>query len=155
MAVITHTKPYQTSEHFTFCTGDYVTGRVRVYSPGESAHEKLLLTKLGKNGLRRWQYFRDTFSGGWGERGQKPLSPKSQAVFLSTLRDIQFLPGAKPSLFLTDDGHLELSWRDADGKVIQIEFGPAESEIYHESSGFEEIIPNRELPDIVNNRLNA
>ena len=155
MAVIPQSKPYQTSAHFTFGTGDYVSGRVREFKPGESAHERLLLSKLGKNGLKRWQYFRETFSGGWGERGQKPLSPRSQAVFLSTLRTIQFLPGAKPSLFLTDDGHLELAWRDADGKAIQIEFGPAESEIYHESSGYEEIVPNRELPGIVGERLNA
>jgi len=155
MALLDYSEPYLTSKHFCFGTGDFAPRRVRAFEPGESSSETLLLTKLGRNGLRRWQYLRETFSGGWGERGQKPLSPKSQAIFLTTLKTIQFLPGAKPSLFLTDDGHLELAWRDADGKAIQIEFGPAESEIYHESSGYEEIVPNRELPDIVSDRLNA
>jgi len=141
--------------HFSFGTGDLAPGRIRAFKPGESASEKLLFAKLGKNGLKRWQYFRETFSGGWGERGQKPLSPKSQAIFFKTLPHLQFPAGAKPSLFLTDAGHLELAWRDTDGKAIQIEFGSSESEIYRESSGYEETVPNRELPEVIRERLNA
>lgn len=155
MNLVAQSESYRTSSHFHSGTGDSAPGPIRPFEPGEAAREQLIIQKLGKNGWGRWQYFRQCFSGGWGERGQKPLSPKSQEAFFSTLHALQFPHGAKPSLFLTDDGHLELAWRDAGGKAIQIEFGPAESEIYLESEAFEATVPNRELSDWVRERVNA
>ncbi len=155
MDLLTPPDHYRTSSHFHSGTGDSSPGRIRSFEPGEAACEKLVLAKLGKNGWGRWQYFRKCFSGGWGERGQKPLSPKSQEAFFATLSILEFPASAKPSLFLTDDGHLELAWRDYEGKAIQIEFGATESEIYLESSAYEATVPNRELSDTVRERLNA
>lgn len=117
--------------------------------------DSLILAKLGKNAWGRWQYFRQCFSGRWGERGQKPLSPRSQEVFFSALASLELPDHAKPSLFLTDEGNLELAWRDAEGRAIQIEFGPAESEIYVESESFEVVVPNRDLPGLLRERFTA
>jgi len=117
--------------------------------------EDLILSKLGKNGWGRWQYFRKCFSGGWDERGQKPLSPRSQEVFFTALASLDLPDHAKPSLFLTDGGNLELAWRDVQGRAVQIEFGPAESEIYVEASEYEATVPNRELAEVIRQRLNA
>ncbi len=155
MDILAPTAPYTTSSHFLSGTGDSSPGRVRCFEPGEAARERLILSKLGKSGWGRWQYFRQCFSGGWGERRQKPLSPRSQEVFFSTLATLDIPEQATPSLFLTDDGHIELAWRDADGRAVQIEFGAATSELYLESEGFEATVPNRDLPDLLRERLPA
>ena len=82
------------------------------------------------------------------------MSPRAQDAFLSSLPRLN-LRDSKPSLFLTDEGHLELFWRDEHNKPIQIEFGPKESEVYVESSGIEELVPNESLGDFIAQNLAA
>lgn len=76
------------------------------------------------------------------------VSPRSQQSLLKALESLEFPSEVKPSLFLTDDGHFELAWRDAEGKSVQMEFGPTEFELFIETAGIEETHPNRLLSEV-------
>ena len=65
------------------------------------------------------------------------------------LEILEFPQASKPSLFLTDDGHFELAWRDAEGRSVQMEFGPTEFEIFIEGQGIEETHPNNRMGEVV------
>ena len=141
--------PYQTAPWLSSRTEESLLPRHRIAAPGDMAREQLVARKLGVNGWKRWQYFRQHFSGRWGDEGQCPVSPRSQQSLLKALESLQFPPAIKPSLFLTDDGHFELAWRDADGQSVQIEFGPTEFELFIEGAGIEETHPNRLLGEVI------
>lgn len=127
--------------------------RAQRFEDGQALNEQLVLTRLGVRGWGRWRYFRMGFSGAWGEGHENPLSPRSQIAFLRALEHLRF-PDRKPSLFLTDEGHLELAWRDQSGAPIQLEFGPRETEIYIESAGVEVTIQNEDLPKAIGRYFN-
>lgn len=120
---------------------------------GEAANERLVARKLGANGFKCWRYFRQHFSGRWGDEGQRPVSPRSQEALIKALGTLEFAPGTTPSLFLTDDGHFELAWRDASGGPIQMEFGPSTFDIFVEGSGIEESHPNSALDEVIAKHL--
>lgn len=122
--------------------------RHRIAAPGDAKKEKLVAQKLGMHGWKRWQYFRQHFSGKWGDEGQNPVSPRSQESLLKALEYLEFPAGAKPSLFLTDDGHFELAWRDTENKSVQMEFGPTEFEVFMEATGIEETHLNSLLAEV-------
>lgn len=142
--------PYSVSESMTSYSTEAYSDRVRTSEPGESNHDDLLLEKLGEKGWGRLHYFRNEFSGPWGDGEGRPFSPKSQEAFFNFLRIVGNLKAENPSLFLTDDGHLEICWEDASGNSIQFEFGPRETEVYLESSETELTFPNSELRDRIN-----
>ncbi|CAN5165595.1 hypothetical protein BH23VER1_BH23VER1_13490 [soil metagenome] len=72
------------------------------------APEEDALEKLGPAGRKRFDGFKAHFSGPWGEGNQRPFSPRTEEIFLRSLQQIKFPPGARPSVFLSDDGFLEL-----------------------------------------------
>lgn len=117
--------------------------------PGESERDELLLSKLGVRGWGRLHYFRSAFRGSWGDGRERPLSPRAVEVFSSFLERAQLPPSSQLSLFLTDDGNLELAWRDDVGRPVQVEFGPDESEVYIESGGVEETFANDGLDEVI------
>lgn len=123
--------------------------------PVPSTKEDLILEKLGPDGLKRWQYFSQHFSGSWGGAKQKPLSPLSQEMLQQALSHIQFPTSARPSLFLTDEGFFELAWRNEAGLAIQIEFGSAEAEIFIEETGEEFTISHPDLASELINRFGS
>ena len=43
----------------------------------------------------------------------------------------------RPSVFLTDEGGLELAWEDAMGSPVQVDFNPRGFEFYREATGEE------------------
>lgn len=141
--------PYQTAPWLNSRTEDSMSPRHWVAALGDTAREQLVARKLGVHGWKRWQYFRQCFSGRWGDEGQCPVSPRSQDSLLKALESLEFPPTAKPSLFLTDDGYFELAWRDAEGHSIQMEFGPTEFELFMEGSGIEETHPNSRIGEII------
>jgi len=141
--------PYQTASWLSSRTEDSITPRHRIAAPGDAEREKLVARKLGIHGWKRWQYFRQHYSGKWGDEGQSPVSPRSQESLLKALEHLEFATSAKPSLFLTDDGHFELAWRDENGGSIQMEFGPKEFELFMEATGIEETHPNSLLDQVV------
>ena len=115
-----------------------------MWSSTLSADEQdLLIKKLGDRGWGRMLLFTKYYTPGWGE-GNKQVSPRGQAVMLRFLEHVTFREGANPSIFLTDEGELELAWSDAKGSPIQLVFGPNGVEVYHESAHREEVLaPNQ------------
>ncbi len=106
-------------------------GRVKRAEPGEADREELVLRKLGPRGWGRL-YHSTAFlrSPGWGEGRGRALSPRAIEAFYSFLDSVQFPAGTQPSIFLTDDGGLELCWEDRNGKSIQAAFLPSHLEVY-------------------------
>ena len=147
--------PYKTASWLSSRTEESLLPRHRIAAPGDMAREQLVARKLGVNGWKRWQYFRQHFSGRWGDEGQCPVSPRSQQSLLRALESLHFSSEVKPSLFLTDDGHFELAWRDEAGKSVQMEFGPTEFELFMEESGIEETHPNGLLGEVIAKHFSA
>lgn len=117
---------------------------VRPAAPSEGEREELLLSKLGAKGWGRLHHFRHYYSAGWGDGSGRPLSPRALETFYRFLESAKFPENAKPSLFLTDGGGIELCWEDAAGKAVQVEFQSAEIEFYVEAQESEDSVPNDE-----------
>ncbi len=94
--------PYRSAAWLSSGTEESAKPRHRFATPGSAAREALIARKLGVNGWGRWQYFRQCFSGQWGDEGQQPVSPRSQEALLTALEVLEFPAGVTPSLFLTD-----------------------------------------------------
>lgn len=96
---------------------------VRRVSLDQTDEESVLLEKLGTRGWGRIHYFRSHFDAGWGENGTgKAVSPKAYEAFSRFVQAATFPEGTVPSVFLTDEGGIELCWEDKGAKPIQIEF---------------------------------
>jgi hypothetical protein len=114
---------------------------VRRAAPSEGEREELLLSKLGAKGWGRLHHFRNYYSAGWGDGTGKPLSPRALETFYRFLEAAQFPQGSVPSVFLTDDGSIELCWEDQGGKALQLEFRSSDIELYLEADDLEESVP--------------
>jgi hypothetical protein len=114
---------------------------VRPATPSEGEREELLLSKLGAKGWGRLHHFRHYYSTGWGDGSGRPLSPRALETFYRFLESATFPQGAKPSLFLTDAGCIELCWEDAAQKAVQVEFKSTEIEFYIEAEEREGSVP--------------
>ncbi|MEX2382023.1 MAG: hypothetical protein WD490_06545 [Opitutales bacterium] len=137
---------YELASDFLFPTDEPAV--VTYTEPGEADRDELLLKKLGVRAWGRFHYFREVFSGPWGDGKGKPLSPRAVESFFSFIEKIEFRDGVQPSLFLTDDGHLELCWEDSRGGAIQLEFGPLETEVFVEREEKEDRVPNGALQEL-------
>ena len=115
---------------------------VRPAAPSEGEREEMLLSKLGAKGWGRLHHFRHYYSAGWGDGSGRPLSPRALETFYRFLESAKFSENAKPSLFLTDGGGIELCWEDAAGKAVQVEFKSAGIEFYVEANEIEDSVPN-------------
>ncbi len=147
--------PYQTASWLNSRTEESNLSRHRIAAPGDATRERLVARKLGVHGWKRWQYFRQHFSSKWGDEGQLPVSPRSEDALIKALGVLEFPKDTKPSIFLTDDGHFELAWRDPNGKSVQIEFGSSEFEIFVEGSGIEESHPNNAIVELISQHFPA
>ncbi len=121
---------------------------VRPAAPSEGEREELLLSKLGPKGWGRLHHFRHYYSAGWGDGSGRPLSPRALETFYRFLEAAAFPSGAKPSVFLTDEGGIELCWEDSSGKAVQVEFRPTEVEFYVESQRSEGSVPRSAVRDL-------
>jgi len=149
MTICNSVMPYETAPWLNSITEHSIRPRHWIAALGEAANERMVARKLGVNGFKRWQYFRQHFSGRWGDEGQMPVSPRSQDAMLKALRVLEFPASSKPSLFLTDDGFFELAWHDELGRSVQIEFGSSHFEIFVEGAGIEETHPNSRIPEVI------
>lgn len=115
-------------------TADLISGpdsdRVYQPEPGEVAREELALRKLGARGWGRLYHFKHFYGPGWGEGRGCPLSPRATEAFYHFLAEVEFPASVTPSIFLTDEGGLELSWEDTNGHSIQVAFLPTGIEIF-------------------------
>lgn len=116
--------------------------------PLSSGEQDLLITKLGAKGWVRVLHFTEFYGPGWGEGRNKQLSPKGQAAFLLYLQHAIFPAGAEPSVFLTDNGELELVWEDARQHSIQLTFGSQGIDLFHDrgEAAEERRVTHREAP---------
>jgi hypothetical protein len=121
---------------------------VRRVAPSEGEREELLLSKLGAKGWGRLHYFRHYYSAGWGGGSGKPLSPRALETFYRFLESAKFPEGSVPSVFLTDEGCIEVSWEDPASKAVQVEFRPAEIEFYVEAQQLEDSVPASEVKEL-------
>lgn len=112
-------------------------GRLMRAEPGEADREELLLRKLGPRGWGRLYHFRHFYGPGWGEGQGRALSPRAIEAFYNFLERVDFPAGVQPSIFLTDDGGLELSWEDTGGKAVQAAFLPSHVEVYRAADELE------------------
>lgn len=112
-------------------------GRVMCAEPGEADREELLLQKLGPRGWGRLYHFRHFYGPGWGEGRGRALSPRAIEAFYSFLDAVQFPAGVQPSIFLMDDGGLELCWEDDSGKSVQAAFTPSHIELFRVADGMD------------------
>lgn len=113
--------------------------------PDECEREELLLNQLGVRGWGRICHFRQFYGSGWGTGAGRPVSPRALEGLYRFLEQATFPQGRNPSVFLTDDGNLELCWEDSAGKAVQVEFTPAGAEFYVESSAREESVDYSEI----------
>jgi hypothetical protein len=145
-SLLADSRAYHFDPEVLDCTQPALSSRVRYPEAGTADAEALALEKLGVKGWGRLEHFKLCYAGGWGKGPQKPMSPRSLDTLVRALAVIHPPENAKPSVFLTDGGSLELAWRDDQGRAVQIEFGPRESEVYDEARGIERTVPNEELP---------
>ncbi|CAN5427382.1 hypothetical protein BH20VER3_BH20VER3_03140 [soil metagenome] len=99
-------------------------------------------------GRERLHHFRHYYSAGWGDGSGKPLSPRALEAFYRFMESAKFPGNAKPSLFLTDEGGIELCWEDAAGKAVQVEFKSTGIEFYVEANRIEDSVPNSEAKEL-------
>ncbi|MEY2485963.1 MAG: hypothetical protein QOH39_1611 [Verrucomicrobiota bacterium] len=97
--------------------------------PNEAAREELLLQKLGARGWGRMHHFRYFYRPEWGASNCRPLSPRATEAFYRFVNCLELPANCVPSLFLTDDGGLELRW-EKNGTDVQVEFSPTAIELY-------------------------
>jgi len=135
------TESYQLSDRMIDDTP--VPAAFHTPAPNEAAREELLLKKLGARGWGRLHHFRQFYQPGWGERRCRPLSPRATEAFFRFLEEVRFASGCMPSLFLTDQGGLELRW-ELNGRDVQVEFSSEGIESYSAADGNEAVVPHAE-----------
>ncbi len=105
----------------------------------------LVYAKLGD---AAWQRFHDfsRWPDGWA-------GPHSQAIAWGTYHNFgKFLAAARfltsqppPSLFVTDEGQLELTWEARDGSAINVTLSAEGADYFIESQGAEGHVPAEQL----------
>jgi hypothetical protein len=111
--------------------------------------EQALLTKLGARGWGRIHHFRNHYNQPWGERRGEPLSPRALGLLTRFVAAATFPAGGQPSVFLTDQGNLELCWEDATGAARQVEFKADGIDYYIEATSEEKSVGSDHLADVV------
>ncbi len=101
------------------------------------------LAILGTNGLMRLREFAD-YRPGWRFGAGQPLSI-SGLFRLQLFADVlQTAP--IPSMFMTEEGFLALSWSDAEGKRIDVECTDNSLEFYYQATQEERSIAPGDIP---------
>ncbi|MFZ2448108.1 MAG: hypothetical protein WAW37_17255 [Syntrophobacteraceae bacterium] len=84
---------------------------------------------LGSNATDRLEEFKN-YDHGWDSGKGEPLSQISIAFVDTFANKYSELRNRVPSLFLTREGNLQLSWEDEDGQPVEVEFFPDRLEYY-------------------------
>jgi len=115
--------------------------------------ERALLTKLGARGWGRIQHFRNHYNQPWGEHQSAPVSARAVDALTRFVAEATFPAGIVPSVFLTDQGGLELCWEDAQGAARdtarQIEFKPDGIEYFIAATGEEGSTGWDRMPELI------
>jgi hypothetical protein len=77
---------------------------------------------LGPHGVARFREFW-SYPDGWDfGGGGKALSERSVTGLETFVANFNGFGARRPSLFLSEEGHLELAWEDATGDRVELEF---------------------------------
>ncbi len=125
------------------------TASVQRVSVDDLPVEEALLSKLGARGWGRVHHFRNLYNRPWGEKGNAPVSPRAFEALSLFITAATFPEKKLPSVFLTDNGGLELVWEDAAGKSRQVEFKSDGIEYYLAATEEEGSCDLDGLPDLV------
>ena len=105
--------------------------------PSGWARQASVLRKLGPKAWVRVSLFRNYFTAGWGENG-RVLSPRALDAFFRFVEGATFPAGNRsPTVFLTDQGGIELCWEDRNGNSVQVEFTGGGIEYYEAATNEE------------------
>ena len=113
------------------------------------AVEQSLLTKLGARGWGRIHHFRNHYNQSWGEHRGEPLSARALDGLTRFVTAATFPAGILPSVFLTDQGGLELCWEDTQGTVRQVEFKADSIDYFVAVTGEEETVGLDRIAEVV------
>ena len=99
--------------------------------------ESLVYSKLDATAWQRFRNF-SQWPDGWAGEGSLSLSAVSLANFERFLESSRFATArSKPSLFMTDDGLLEIGWESSDNTAIHVTFTTKGASFYIEATGEE------------------
>ena len=113
---------------------EFSMGKKQRYSQIEDFKQTTaVMGKIGGRGLDRLESFKK-YPAGWNFGKGDALSPSVLQLFYDLLTNESFQPHASPSIFLTDDGYLELCWEDKKEKKVQIEIKRRSICYYFEST---------------------
>lgn len=88
--------------------------------PTEPEYLSTIRSKLGENSLNRFLTFLK-YKEGWDVRKGKPVNQISLMYLVRFLESLDSFC-TTPSIFLTREGYLQLSWEDKDNFSIELEF---------------------------------
>jgi hypothetical protein len=114
----------------------------------DDPRDSVMIKKLGSHSWDRLSTFRYDYFAGWGEGSGKPLSPRAVEALYRFVETATFSRANKPSLFLTNEGTLELCWEDQAGRAIDTEFTPAGVRYTVDARGLQGFASFAEINDI-------
>lgn len=82
--------------------------------------KRIIRKRLGYRAVSRLKKLA-SYRADWGYKGSMAMSSHSAELLSGFLQEFGEFD-TKPSLFLTDQGHLELAWEDKSGQAISIVF---------------------------------
>jgi hypothetical protein len=133
-------KTFRPQSYYIRSAWDFTAGSVAVAaakSLAGAAEQLAVASKLGRQGLQRIQQFR-TYGPGWDFGGGVPMSEAAYRLMCRFLPSLSLPEGVRPSVFLTSEGHLELSWERGNGASVQVEFGPDLINYFDGETGMEQ-----------------
>jgi hypothetical protein len=107
-----------------------------------------VISTIGEGVAQRFEDFQNEYSDGWNFGNGSSLSPYSTASLIYFVSNYKEFP-TTPSLFLTTNGNLQLSWENQDGEEIEIEFFEDRFDFYIDSKNIEDSIPLKEIHTLI------
>lgn len=105
---------------------------------------------LGENCFQRFVDF-SKWPDGWDHGSGDAIGWRTYENLLNFLDSARFRTSHPPSLFLTNEGYLEISWDGKDGAELSVTISPAGGHFFRSSDGSEQDYPPerlRELGDV-------
>jgi hypothetical protein len=109
------------------------------------------LTVLGHKGMQRLYSFAAEYQDGWGDGSGKALNPEAYKALFIFMRYAPINVSSRPSIFMSEDGGLELAWDDANNNDVRVEFGPSRVAYWFSGTGNEGSVEISETQTLAEN----
>jgi hypothetical protein len=93
------------------------------------------LAVLGQKGMERLYSFATDYQDGWGDGSGRALNADAYKALFVFMKNAPINISSRPSIFLTEEGGLEVAWDDAEGNDVRVEFTPIGVEYYFAKTG--------------------